>query len=557
MGNGFGPWPGQPPGGGSVGLPFSLVGDYYTFLINTHGQESILQTTPTTGGDFFSTPAVTLARAFTLDDPVPALLEDLQTLHVTPGANFSHGGTRRQFTTTSNLGSRVWWKEDHNQKTPFTPFYYFPGFVSVGESITDVEDLMFNRFEQETHWQHNSDGAHWQQTIYPDATARRLQAVQRSMTGSFFGEPPVGSVMRIAITGPASTIDNGVPLVGYDGTLIAKNFGAGQGEGSGALWAASLASGPEAAILWSSTLVYVPVDLTVDGILTGGAIDASGATLGSIDVTGSAGIGGALNGASDIGCGGTLTAHHDAVVEENLTVTGNVSAATFNGQPFPAVDFRQEELNNAAAICNFAGVPSVWYDNGFASSVTTNGSFNSFFGTGSTGQAANTVGGVVDLDTLAVANSAAIVYQTFWTAMRGMDGTRGAYISARARLKTAVAAGTLVQIAAVGNQAGNDSIWLGVDGGRSTGFFASGRGNAVGSTEGATSTVAIDTNWHRFRLWTIRGGTLVFLQVDNETPVSFSSTIANDLSPFVAVTTGNGVTRGMQYDDLILVMDAN
>lgn len=84
------------------------------------------------------------------------------------------------------------------------------------------------------------------------------------------------------------------------------------------------------------------------------------------------------------------------------------------------------------------------------------------------------------------------------------------------------------------------SIGVGVRGAQSTTKY---RCFIWGTSTGVNSTVTIDANWHRLRMW-CAGGTLVYFQVDNETPVSFSPGTAGVVGPFFDIR--NGATAAAQ-----------
>ncbi|MEP6651811.1 MAG: hypothetical protein ABJA82_00540 [Myxococcales bacterium] len=69
---------------------------------------------------------------------------------------------------------------------------------------------------------------------------------------------------------------------------------------------------------------------------------------------------------------------------------------------------------------------------------------------------------------------------------------------------------------------------MGVRGAQSTAKFRMFQGNTA---TGVNSTINIDTNWHRFRMWA-NGDTLIYFSVDNETPVTLSTTWGAAASPF-------------------------
>lgn len=76
---------------------------------------------------------------------------------------------------------------------------------------------------------------------------------------------------------------------------------------------------------------------------------------------------------------------------------------------------------------------------------------------------------------------------------------------------------------------GTPGPMMGVRGAQSTAKFRMFKG---GTATGVNSTVSIDTNWHRFRMWG-NGDGLIYFSVDNETPVTLSTTWGAAAGPFV------------------------
>lgn len=112
--------------------------------------------------------------------------------------------------------------------------------------------------------------------------------------------------------------------------------------------------------------------------------------------------------------------------------------------------------------------------------------------------------------------------------------TKGFYLAMRCKVPTAVDGQTIL---ALYGSRGASGPRLGVNGSVSTTKFSAANFQNGGNL---VSTVNIDTNWHNLVLYRPEGGSLTYLSVDGETPVSANS--YQDAASPLAVYAQNGAT---------------